>query len=428
MIPKFANLLFTFAMFLLPWQTQWVLGNAGIAGEPSSYGVFGVYVVEAMIVASFLLRGRVRAAPEIRSVTQPLYLFLAVAFFSLALSAWSQVGWFLMMHVVSAAALFLLLIDERTNLKRALVAFLAGLVIPVAIGWFQVVTGGSPDSTFLGMAGKQAQVSGVAVVQIGAERMLRAYGTFPHPNIFGGYIAIGMLILAWLTRFVSSRWQLVLAALASVILIAALVITFSRAAWIAFILAMLVGVVVARRERRLIPKRIIPVVVFGFVGLFTALFVFHAAVFARFDPSVRIEAISLEERTSQYQTFGRVFLSSPFFGVGPNAYTFALASQNPGFPIWVYQPIHNVFLLVLSELGMFGFVLFVFWIFRITSVVLAVIRTSNGTLALCLGVVLFVVALLDHYLWSLWSGLALSVLSFGVMVRLVRMSYDEANL
>ena len=420
MIPKFANLLLTLAVFFLPWQTQWIFGGATIAGEPSAYGVFGLYVVEAMIVAAFVLRGRPRCAPEIRPARQVLYLFLAVAFFSLELSAFSSVGRFFLLHVVSAAAFFVLLIDERTALKPLVTAFLAGLAIPVAIGWLQVMTGGSPDSTVLGMAAKDAQIAGVSVVETGAGRMLRAYGTFPHPNIFGGYVAVGVLMLAWLARFVRSRRGILLSLLAAALLASTLVITFSRSAWLAIVLALLAMVFLMRRERRLPPKRVIPMIILGSISLLATIAVFHTQVFARFNPSLRLEAISINERQTQYQTFSSVFLSAPILGVGPGAYTFALASRDPGQPVWSYQPIHSVFLLILSELGVIGFAFLAFWIWQMGKLLWMNVRVPDGMLAVSLGIVLLVIALLDHYFWSVWPGLALSALSLGVMVRLAR--------
>ena len=134
-------------------------------------------------------------------------------------------------------------------------------------------------------------------------------------------------------------------------------------------------------------------------------------------PTGRVEVISIEEHTSQYQTVDDVFLSAPFFGVGPNAYTFFLSQRDPGHPVWSYQPVHNTFLLILAELGVVGILFFGYFIFSVNSIAHASVRKSNGIFAIVIGVTFFVIALFDHYLWSLWPGLALSALVCGIMVR-----------
>lgn len=417
MIQRVANYLFLATIFFLPWQTQLILERATIEGEPSQYGVFGFYVVEVMITAAFLLRGRPIIPNPARRIVKAFFLFLAAGFFSLTLSSLGTIGWLHVTHVVSAAFLFLLLIDERTRLKPVMIALLAGLSIPLAIGWLQIFTGASFESTFLGIASKQAQTAGVAVVETLDGRTLRAYGTFSHPNIFGGYVAVGIVVLAWLTRFARTRRDLVLALVASAVLAATLIITFSRSAWLALTLAFITLIVLMLRNRRLPPRRVFPMMILGLIVLFSTTAFFHSQVFSRFNPSQRVEAVSIEERVSQYKEFGQVFLSAPVFGVGPNAYTFTRALLDPGRAVWEYQPIHNTILLILSELGIIGFIFFAHWIYQIDMLSHARWREPNGMFALALGVALLVIAFFDHYLWSLWPGLALSVLSLAIMAK-----------
>ena len=332
LIQKFANVLFLLAVFFLPWQTQMILTTATVDGEPSVYGVFGIYVVEAMILFAFLLRGRRHTVPQIQRINQALYFFLAAAFFSLGFSQVEWIGWFQMVHVVSAAMLFSLLIDDRTNLRQVLSLFLLGLIVPVLFGWYQVLHGSSPASTLFGMGEKDALTPGVAVVESGTSRLLRAYGTFPHPNVFGGYVAFGIVALAWLSRFVRTRGHLVGTLLASVLLGATLIVTFSRSAWLGLFVAFLFLIAMMLWHKRLPPRRAIPIMILGLASILATLTIFHAQVFSRFDPSQRLEVISIEERASQYQTFGEVFLSSPIMGVGPSAYTFILERLDPGHP------------------------------------------------------------------------------------------------
>ncbi|MBI4435336.1 O-antigen ligase family protein [Candidatus Uhrbacteria bacterium] len=417
MIQKFANLLFLASVFFLPWQTAMLLSQATVSGEPSAYGVLSLYVVEVMIAFAFLLRGRQQSNLQVRRITRALYFFLAVAFFSLSLSQVEWVGWFHLIHVVAAAMLFSLLVDDRTNLRQILGLFLLGLLVPVLFGWFQVLSGSSPDSSLLGMAAKDAGTPGVAVVESGDGRLLRAYGTFPHPNVFGGYVAFGIVALAWLARFLSSKSQLAGALLASGLLGATLIVTFSRSAWLGLFVSFLLLVGLMLWQRRLPPRRAIPVMALGLASILATFVVFHSQVFSRFDTSSRLEVISIEERASQYQTFGEVFWTAPLMGVGPNAYTFTLARLDPGHPVWSYQPIHNVYLLILAELGIVGIVVLGYGAFAANPFAHARLELADTLFAITAGVLLFTIGLFDHYLWTLWPGLALGALALATMAR-----------
>ncbi|TAL50618.1 hypothetical protein EPN81_02355 [Patescibacteria group bacterium] len=427
MIRKFANILFLLSIFFLPWQTAMILSTAEVSGEPSAYGVFSIYVVEAMIVFAFFLRGRQHTHPHVSSIIRSMYFFLAVAFFSLSLMQVEWVGWFHLIHVVSAAMLFSLITDDRTNIRQILSLFLIGLVVPVLFGWFQVLHGSSPDVTLVGMAAKEATTPGIAVVEAGGERLLRAYGTFPHPNVFGGYIAFGIVALAWLTRLVENKRQLVSALIASSLLGATLIVTFSRSAWLGLFLALfiLVGFMVWRK--RIPPRRAIPIMVLGLASILSTLIIFHAQVFSRFDPSQRLEVISFEERASQYQTFGDVFFQASVLGVGPSAYTFILVRLDPGHPLWSYQPIHNVFLLLLAELGLVGLMAFGYCVFRINPFANAPMGNVGTLFAMTVTILFFTIGLFDHYLWTLWPGLALTALATGSLTHWAYLSSQEST-
>ncbi|MDG1949413.1 MAG: O-antigen ligase family protein [bacterium] len=418
MLERFLQILFLIAIFLLPWQTQAIFGNAVIEGQASVFGVFGLYVVEALIATVFLFRARQQiATSEVRKTWQALYYFLGFVFFSLGLTGIALVGWFYAIHVVSAAFLFFLLTDSRTNLKKVAVLFVCGLCIPVILGWIQVLTGGATASTFLGVAAKEAATLGVSVIETGSGRLLRAHGTFPHPNIFGGWLAMGLILIAWLVRFVESRWQLVLLLGGAGVLASTLVVTFSRSAWLGLLgafLILLVGMWIQKKKPR---KRLVALGVVGLVCVFATVLSYHDQVLARFTPSLPLETISLEERASQYEQFGDVFVERPLFGVGPNAYTFVLAQQDPGQDVWAYQPVHNVFLLLLAELGVMGFGAFLYLVFSTNPFAHASLKKVGGVFALALGAVFFMVGLFDHYLWTLWPGLALSAFGFAYIVR-----------
>lgn len=418
--------IFLLAIFLLPWQTQFIYHIVPMAEGISEYGKFGLFFTELLIAITFLLSRKDSEKPlkETQNILRGFNLFLAAGFLSLTFAPFYSVSLFSLGHILFAGMLFLMLLDPRTKIDRVLLVFVLGLVVPCFLGWYQYFHGFSPASTLFGLAEKHVETQGIAVVATNAFRSLRAYGSFPHPNIFGGYLAIAIAILAWRmlrNPHPSQRggkgvvvFELCLLALFS----STLVITFSRSAWLALACAILAIIVVRIKQKHIAKKseKLFLITLSATIALSALLF--HSHIFARFDTTQHVEAISIEERASQYATFPSVFRLNPVFGVGAGAYTFALESLHKNQPVFSYQPIHNSILLILAEFGFVGFIAFVYWMFEIAKFIWSRRTHSNVLFATAILVELFFLAAFDHYLFSMWSGLALAAFSLAVCIRI----------
>jgi hypothetical protein len=68
------------------------------------------------------------------------------------------------------------------------------------------------------------------------ERWLRAYGSLDHPNIFGGVMAITLILASWLWLFrkdAKNKFEGGILIISIAILTAGTIVSFSRASWIA---------------------------------------------------------------------------------------------------------------------------------------------------------------------------------------------------
>ena len=85
-------------------------------------------------------------------------------------------------------------------------------------------------------------------------------------------------------------------------------------------------------------------------------------------------------------------------GLGLNSYL----NYSDDLEVYDIQPIHNIFLLILSEIGIIGVLLFINLIEK---------RKHN---ILSLGILtgFIILGLFDHYLWTSWTGLLLFSLLF----------------
>ncbi len=405
---RVAEALLAAAVFLLPWQTRWIFAQPALAGASGSgtweYGVLGLYAVEVLILVAVVAFGWKRIAAPLQAVRAPLAVLGGLLLVSAMVGAAPAVSFLFLLHAAVAVVLGLC-VAASAQRERLVVAFMIGLLPAAALGWWQTLMGGNPPSTLLGLAARAAETPGDAVVETGA-RLLRAYGPFPHPNMFGAYLLAGILAAGWLGVRMQRGWRAVGNSALAVVFGATLVITFSRSALLGFAAAALFAAAFALRDPALRRNRAWPAAV---GGLLAAALVFHAPLLSRADTSSRLETTSVAERGAQYQEFTATFAHAPLFGTGPGAYTAALAQAFPDRPTYAYQPVHNALLLLLTEIGLAGLAALA-WVGKHA---VAVLRASGAFMisrrAVWIALAAFIPpALFDHYLWSSWAGLALT--------------------
>ena len=92
---------------------------------------------------------------------------------------------------------------------------------------------------------------------------------------------------------------------------------------------------------------------------------------------------------------------------------------------FIFQPVHNVFLLVWAEIGVIGFLFSVGLLLRVTCYVLcnSALCDKNNLLNISLIAVIITMAMADHWLWSLHFG----VLFFWLMIGLVTVRTTELS-
>lgn len=411
---RFALLL---ALVLLPWQTRWIVVSGKMDGLPWEYGTVSLYAAELLVLASAALYGRLRLGDRSRFAIPLSWILLACAFSSV-FTPIPAVALGATFHAAMAALLFLLLLDERTDATQALTAFVVGLIPAALLGWDQVIAGSSFPQKWLGLAGHDAATLGQSVVESAAgERTLRAYGPFPHPNVFGGFLAVGLWALAVLASRLRDHARRHHLALPAMLLAATLVITFSRGAWLAAALSLGFVVAALMWHGRLRAHAGLPLIWASLLALVITMLVFHTQLFTRFTPGARLEARSLAERSASYREAPEAFAISPVTGVGPSLYTLALSTFRPGAPAYEYQPVHNAFLLYLVEVGLVGLFASLPFLRRGWKAVNGIHVRSERVFALSGTVLLITLGLFDHYLWSLWAGLSLAAVAGASVVR-----------
>ena len=224
---------------------------------------------------------------------------------------------------------------------------------------------------------------------------LRAYATFAHPNVFGGFLAVALpLILYSFRRRVNDRN--ILLAFSFVCGTVALTFSFSRSAWALFAAGVFVTVYVRARKKT-------PVVVSGILVFLIAL----VAVFL----SVHAADLSVVRRVELNAAAVTIFLHHPLFGAGLNNFLELLPQTSAFRTIYFLQPVHNIYLLVLCQVGLVGTV-------SIAAVCVYAWKYRRKNMRWSIRyypfIVMLLVGVIDHYPLTLQQGQLLFVVSAGL--------------
>lgn len=108
-----------------------------------------------------------------------------------------------------------------------------------------------------------------------------------------------------------------------------------------------------------------------------------------------------------------MFKKSPLFGVGAGNFLVNLPDYQKNNQIFWFQPVHNIGLLLLAEIGILGLLIFNFYFF-IFKTIKKIIKNNDKIMLLILGVI-FLSGMVDHYWFTLPQNMWLLALVLGVM-------------
>ena len=296
-------------------------------------------------------------------------------------------------------AAFYFYVSERKDVfsqaKTVSVFFYSAIFFSV-IGIYHFVFGktiGVPFN-FLGERSFTFSTPGIALVKIGGRNFLRAYSTLPHPNALAAYLALTILFIG--ERLLKKTNVFKIAGL--LIIITAYVLTFSLSSNIA-LLVCFVGVFVFKNKKTRKTLKYLSLV-----------FIFISFLFLSFSKNRTFENFTFPESIAQRiqlaNASGDLISGNFLLGTGLNTFIINEVKVNNIFwQTWLLQPVHNVFLLVFSEVGIFGLI-FVYYIF-FTSIKKTIGQKDTGLFL----VLLFVLttSLFDHYWFTLQQNLLLLV-------------------
>lgn len=217
--------------------------------------------------------------------------------------------------------------------KYVLCAFFAGAMIQLLLIMFQVTQGHTLQGIayFLGERSFSLATPGIAKISMQGVEILRGYGTFSHPNALSGFY---LLLFSWVLfdkRFHFEPLKSLFLAVSTLLIL----FSFSKIAITGFLLMNLLYVFKNKSSCAICmgAKILVPIALTG---------VFFAT---QGDPD------SLAKRVWLTQSALSMLRDFPLFGVGFGNYLYAQSAIPIPYSYQFLQPVHNIFLLWLSETG-----------------------------------------------------------------------------
>jgi len=308
----------------------------------------------------------------------------------------------------------------KFGFSGSLLALIAGGLFQAAIAIGQFIKQSDLGLRYLGESVLAPYVTGVAsFFNLAGDKIIRAYGTTPHPNILAAYLLLSIFafyfIYIYSHKFSRTTHYTLLATYTA--LLFGLFFTFSRVIIfilvLNFILRFILTTSVARFRKEFTRRRIVTLVTVTviFIGVFS--FLYWPEVVSRVTISSQEEAVRL-----------RIFynaesLKSGFnlFGVGIGNFVNWLRSIDPNLSRHLYQPVHNIYLLIYAETGILGissFLLFIIFLIKDFIGRTKLKRLYHYSFLLVFLSFLFI-GLFDHFLWTLQEGRLVFWLTLGLI-------------
>lgn len=246
---------------------------------------------------------------------------------------------------------------------------------------------------------------GISTISLYGNEILRAYGSFPHPNVLAFFMMCSSLILLVYSSFVSGRLKRLWIGVTVALSISVLFVTFSRAAIIFYIIA-----VIYLAYKNTISQRVgVVIILFCVVCVGLSASRFSLSILSSSDFLMRIELayISLE-----------IIKSHMAFGTGMlNYFVLQLPYQMMITPV-LLQPVHNIYLLTLLQLGVLGAI--PVCIFLKNTVLRARVQLTNRRDSNKLSVLFWlllcsvlVLGMVDHFFLTLQQGMLMTAFIVG---------------
>lgn len=436
---------FYLLIFLLPWQTRLIWHDSYVNGYVWEYGRLSLYGTQILFFGMmlfyfiWLIKEKKIRQFDFSNFFKKLFraeiltywlvvLFVIVSGLSVIWSLDAQLAYYNWVVLLLGISFFSIALIFDFSFKKVALVWVGSCIVQGVLSVWQFFAQSVFANKWLGMAEHLPIVKGSIILQTYSERWLRSYGSLPHPNMLGGFLAIGVLFLFYLAIFGKTSFQRKFVLVGILTIVPALFFSFCRSAELTLVISYIfLAFWILRQKNKEWNKIFFQVSLLIFLIVSVLSWNMLDPVLTRIVSNKPLETHSIEERILFQGQSVNLIRDDWLLGQGIGNYTLAIYQKiNNTWPGSYYQPVHNIFLLVLSEIGIFGLINFLLIIILLFAQFFYWRKAEDKELRFK-QIILFlmfvstlIISLFDHYFWTLYFGVMIFWLILGLNLRYLK--------
>lgn len=273
------------------------------------------------------------------------------------------------------------------------------IIVESLLSISQIAKGGSLNGFWwwLGERSFDFNTIGIAQMSVANNGLIRAYGTFSHPNSLAGFLLVSLVLwvkfkdkfLNFKLKKTNTFWWVV-----TWLGVIGVILTGSRTVWVLSLVSVLW--LLWGSFKTIKNKGKILFLILGLLFLVYKIIDYNYPIgnfLGGWDENGMLKRGQLNLASIE------MIKKSPFFGVGLNNFLVNLPDYQKNNQIFWFQPVHNIGLLLLSEIGILGLLVFNYK-FSFLKKIKEIIKNNNKIALLILGII-FLSGMVDHYWFTL---------------------------
>ena len=378
--------------FLLPTQLgkHFFFDFSYLAGVRIDYLAPTLYLTDIFAFLLILLNYKI----VFSFFKKKLFLWLFLLFCVNAIFAWSKPLFFYrLIRIIEVLALFAVYKKQFPKYKKAIIGgFALSVFVQSILVVSQFITRHSLQGMwyFLGERYFTLSTPGIAKASLQGNEILRVYGTFSHPNSLAGFYLLIYLFFLTNNSITNNLLKYITLALCSLIIF----ISFSKNAILIFLFLNTWYFLKGKQSCRIC----------------TLAKIFSPLLLAVIFLSAQTDPLSFQKRMTLMMQSLTVISQHIFTGVGLGNYLLAQYAFPIKYPYFFLQPVHNIYLLFVTEAG----ILIGMFVFVRIFLLLKKYRRNMSILFILLAVLL--TGLGDHYWLTLQQNTLLLGVLFGIIM------------
>lgn len=378
-------------------------------------GIYNDYLIPIFYLSDIVILALIFLDIKIKNIKPSLnvFFFLVILIFStIFIAEYKVIAIYKLIKIIEFIWLFKIIKESNIKIPNIVVFYSIAILYSSILAILQFANQKSMGGWwwFFGERSFYANTPGIAQIGIGSALYLRPYSSFAHPNVLGGFLALGLPMVYW--QFLNGGYKKLINLIyifALILGVITLALTFSRSAWLVFSLEMLLFAILKNKSviNNMINRK--KQIFFGFIILIVLSFQIPLYV-----SNLRVPMRgSLYERRQLIKASLIKISENPIWGVGLNnslQHQYQILPKSYG--LFTHQPVHNIYILITFELGLCGLIFVLFFIYKS----LGLVKNENLSIFIPF-LMLFILGLFDHYLISLQQGMLIFVFFAGLYFR-----------